>query len=336
MGFEERVEFLVCGHGLAVKYPPLTLVDHAPAERCDLGDLVAQRLQFERVQQLGAPHGAGLARHRFGFLDHLRGDGDQIAILACQAPGALRSLPHPADLLHAALGAARPARECRAGCWREIADVLHQTAQHPHRIPQQTTVAGIANVGLNHGGVQPQLVDILQAHPHGRGHNGLIDPAQRGGLEAHEGVVEGVMARHRRAIKAGELAQREPVGDAFGELSVVPVLGPHQHKGAQHLLGVQAAAPTPCVLERAAQIAMDRRHQLAVPIEEVADLLQQRLEPDSAPDFQVCKADLRARDLPHPPPPHIALPDTRRHNNCVAKIQRAVDLLEIATFWVTP
>jgi Holliday junction resolvase-like predicted endonuclease len=31
----------------------------------------------------------------------------------------------------------------------------------------------------------------------------------------------------------------------------------------------------------------------------------------------------------------IALPDTRRHNNCVAKIQRAVDLLEIAIFWVT-
>src|SRR5262249_2655065 len=68
------------------------------------------------------------------------------------------------------------------------------------------------NVGLHHCGVDPQLGAILQPQPHGRLDHQFINGLQ--GLRCHtnETAVKGVMFRHRRAVKVGELTQCQPVG----------------------------------------------------------------------------------------------------------------------------
>jgi hypothetical protein len=58
------------------------------------------------------------------------------------------------------------------------------------------------------------------------------------------------MLGHILAVEIGELAQRYPIGDAFAQLAIIPVLQAHQNKRAQHLRRDEAAATLQCTIAR--------------------------------------------------------------------------------------
>ena len=91
------------------------------------------------------------------------------------------------------------------------------------------------NVGLHHRGVDPQLGAILQAELDGCPDYQFINGFEGLRRQTNEAALKGVMFRHRRAVKVGELTQRQPVGDPFAQLAIVPILQPHQNQRTQDL-----------------------------------------------------------------------------------------------------
>ena len=81
------------------------------------------------------------------------------------------------------------------------------------------------NVGLYDRRVHAKFLAIFQAQIHRCLHHQLIDGLQRLGSQPVKGPVEGTVLRYRLTVEICELAQRVPVGDAFAQLAIIPVLG---------------------------------------------------------------------------------------------------------------
>jgi hypothetical protein len=91
------------------------------------------------------------------------------------------------------------------------------------------------------------------------------------------------MPGHLLAVEIGELTKRYAIGDAFAQLTIIPVLQAHQNQRAQHLRRGEATAAMVRLPEAAYQIAPHPLDQRRLPIEKITDRLQHRLKPHALP-----------------------------------------------------
>ena len=108
------------------------------------------------------------------------------------------------------------------------------------------------------------------------------------------------MLGYRPAVEAGELAQRQSIGDPFAQLAIVPVLDAHENQRAQDLLRRQTAATTARLLQAADQVAPHPLNHRMLIVEEIGNGLQQRLQTDAlSHQFPIGKTDLPCRCSRH-------------------------------------
>jgi hypothetical protein len=138
----------------------------------------------------------------------------------------------------------------------------------------------VVDVGFHDGGVGAKFFAVLQSESDRGQHHVLVDGFESGGSESDEGAVEGIVLGDRVAEELRELPQGIAVGDAFAQLAIVPVLDAHQGQGAQHLRGIESVAAGGRVFQAALEIPADLLEQGRVLLDEVRDLLEQRVEGD--------------------------------------------------------
>src|SRR5580700_4252976 len=102
----------------------------------------------------------------------------------------------------------------------------------------------------------------------------VIHGLERRRRQPVEAAVEGVMLGHILAVEIGELAQRYPIGDAFAQLAIVPVLQAHQNKRAQHLRRDEAAATLVRLIQAAQEVVAHPFDQRRLLIEKITDRLR--------------------------------------------------------------
>jgi len=175
---------------------------------------------------------------------------------------------------------------------QQFIELPDQAAEDAHRVPEQSAVGGVVDVGFDDRGVGAKFLAVLQPESDGRLDHLLIDDFQSGWGEPDEGAVEGVMFGDRGAEELGELPQGVAIGDAFAQLAIVPVLDAHQGEGAQHLRGVESVAAGGGLFQAALEIAAHVLDQGLVLIDEVRDLLKERVEGD------VLGAELKIGEAP--------------------------------------
>ena len=108
----------------------------------------------------------------------------------------------------------------------------------------------------------------------------LIDGFQGGGGEPDKGAVEGIVFGDGAAEELGELPQGIAIGDAFAQLAIVPVFDAHQGQGAQHLRCIESVAAGGGFFQAALEVLAHVLDQGLVLIDEVRDLLEERVEGD--------------------------------------------------------
>src|ERR1700675_4769199 len=169
------------------------------------------------------------------------------------------------------------------------------------------------NVGLNHRGVDAQLLAVLQPEPDCRLHHQIIDRLERLGREPVEAAVERIVSRHWQTIEVRELAQCASVGNPLTQFAIVPVLDAHQNQRAQHLLRRQAAATRLGLLQTPPQIAADLFDYVLLVVKKIGNRLQQRLKAQALThQLPISKTDLPLR-----------YPDTAQSSSLFADLARA-------------
>ena len=172
----------------------------------------------------------------------------------------------------------------------------NQPRQDPHRIPQQRVIGGMMNIGLDHGGVDPQLRAILQAEGDGGADDRGIDGLQRARGQAVDGPVERVVLGDPLAVEGGEVPQRVAVRDPFAQFPIIPVLHAHQDHRPEYLRSRQPCPSGRGLFQASSQIAPHAFNDGAMLVEEIRDALQGGLEADALFDeLQIGETDLRIR-----------------------------------------
>jgi hypothetical protein len=198
------------------------------------------------------------------------------------------------DLLHAAPSRAGTVGKSTATCRQQFHQTLDQAGYHPHTIPQQRIVGGMVNVGFDHGGIGAQLLAVFQAESDGSSDHGIVDGLKRRGCKPVKGSIESIVLGDRLAIELSEAPQGIPIGDSLAQLTVVPVLDPHQGQRTKCLLSRKAVASCMGLLETCRQIASNLLDQFCVLVDEIRYRLQQGLKPDVlAQKLQIGKTQLR-------------------------------------------
>ena len=97
-----------------------------------------------------------------------------------------------------------------------------------------------------------------------------------------------------------EAPQGIPVGDALAQLTVVPVLDPHQGQSTERLLSSETVASCVGLLEACRQIAAHLLDEFGVLVDEIRDRLQHGLKPDVlVKKLQIGKTQLRVSSAGH-------------------------------------
>jgi len=123
---------------------------------------------------------------------------------------------------------------------------------------------------------------------------------KRRGCQPVKGSMESIVLGDRLAMEVSEAAQGIPVGDALAQLTVVPVLDPHQGQSTQRLLRSKPMASCVWLLETCRQIASHLLDEFCVLVDEIRDRLQHGLKPDVlAQKLQIGKTQLRLSSAGH-------------------------------------
>src|ERR1700682_2393262 len=160
---------------------------------------------------------------------------------------------------------------------RRPSAAAEQARDDTNDIPQQRVVSRMMNVGLDHCGVDTQLLAVLQFEGDRRLHHQIIDCLERLGREPGEAAVECIVSRHRQTIEIRELAQCASIGNPLAQFAIVPVLDAHENQRAQDLLRRQATATSLGFLQTPRQIAADLLDHLLLVVKKVGNGWQQRL-----------------------------------------------------------
>ena len=132
-----------------------------------------------------------------------------------------------------------------------LAELQDQPGQYADGVPEQRAVGREVDVRLHHGGIDAELGAVLEAESDGGLDHGVIERADRGGGEASEGPVEGIVLGDRLPIERRKAPEGVAVGDALAQLAEIPVLHALEHERPQDRDGAQAAASRAGVLEPA-------------------------------------------------------------------------------------
>jgi hypothetical protein len=81
---------------------------------------------------------------------------------------------HPLDFLHASARRASAIAKTLDLPRDYARQLAYQPCHNPHRIPEQSIVGWMVNVGLNHSGVDPQLTTVFQSHGYRRRYQQLV------------------------------------------------------------------------------------------------------------------------------------------------------------------
>ena len=204
------------------------------------------------------------------------------------------------DLQHAAPRRAGAVGKFIAPCRQPFHQTPDQAGHDAHAIPQQCIVGGMVNVGFDHGSIGTQLLAVFQADPDGGSDHGLVDRLKRRGGQLVKGSMERVVFGDQLTVEVGESPQGIPVGDALAQLTVVPVLHPHQRQRTQRLLSRQPVASSMGFLETCHQIGSNLLDQFGMLAEEIRDRLQHGLQLDVlAQKLQIGKTPLRVSRATH-------------------------------------
>src|SRR5262245_34790554 len=130
--------------------------------------------------------------------------------------------------------------------------------------------------------------------------HGIIDGLQRRGCQPVKGSMESIMLRDRLAMEVREAPQGIAIGDALAQLTVIPVLDPHQGQRTERLLSRKPVASGVGLLETCRQIASNLLDQFGVLVDEIRDRLQHGLKLDVlAQKLQIGKTELRVLGSAH-------------------------------------
>jgi len=154
-----------------------------------------------------------------------------------------------------------------------VKEPTHRAGHDTHCIKQQGIVGRMMDISLHNRGVGPELLTILQLHLNGGLNDEIIDTPQCFGRQAVESFIERLMLRYRLAVEVRELTQGDSVGDAFTQLTQVPVFDAPENQRAQDLLRRQSTATRAKVLQSSLQIVLYSFDDCGIVVEEVRNRL---------------------------------------------------------------
>ena len=176
----------------------------------------------------------------------------------------------------------------------DLAQALHPSGEHSHRVPQQRGIGGPMDVGVGHGRIGAKSLTIFQASLVGSFNESFIDEFNGYRGQPVMAAVEGIMLGHGLAVKVSELTQGVSIGDAFGQFPIVPILDAHQNEGAQHLAGGEPVASSFRFFQALIELASDVFQKFRMLVDEVGNLFQHRIELNAlAAEFQIGERGLR-------------------------------------------
>jgi hypothetical protein len=114
---------------------------------------------------------------------------------------------HAFNGLHATAGGARVIGKGRPRHTHGFRQTLPQTSQNAHAVPEQATIGGVMNIGVDDRGVNPKFAAVLDAQFDRGANDQLVDGLQGVWRESTKGTMKGVVGRHRLAVEIRELAQ---------------------------------------------------------------------------------------------------------------------------------
>ena len=103
-------------------------------------------------------------------------------------------------------------------------------------------------------------------------HHQVINGLERLRRQSRKAALKRIMLGHARAAKIGELTQRQPIGDPFSQLAIIPVLDPHEDQRVQDLPWCQSAATAAGLLQAGGEIAPDAFHHVVLVVEKIAEI----------------------------------------------------------------
>lgn len=94
-------------------------------------------------------------------------------------------------------------------------------------------------------------------------------------------------------VELGEETQRVPIGDAFSQLAIIPILNAHENQRQNRLLGGQSAAARLRLLQAEVELLADAFHQCSILDHELQDFFQHRIEFNALTlEFQIGECNL--------------------------------------------
>jgi hypothetical protein len=299
MGFEDRKDLLFIRYLLSVKHAATCLINDSVPKITVMVDLLSKGLDRNFRHHVDATD-------PFGFLEYLA-RGSNYLLRGSDEFAIFRNLPlmplfgrHSLDLLHSAPGAAISIGESLHAVRKQVVEISDQAGNDSHDVPQQGAIRWVVNVSFDNGRIDAQFLAVFQPESDGRLDDQVVDHLERRRGEPVKGPVESIMFGNELAVETRESPQSISVSDSFSQFAVIPVFHSLKDKRAQYLLCRKATSPGLGILQTTLKIPAHLVYQVSVPVNEIGDGLQHRLQAYTlVEEFQIGKADLGVQGSRH-------------------------------------
>lgn len=297
--FEDRIDFLLGWNLLSLEHPPTALIYDAQAELAVVIDLLSKLADDQVVHQVNGALIFGLFEYPSGTVDNLLGDCDELAIFFLLVVVALPR-GHALDRLHPTPRRACAVRKVINPLGNTLSKTIDEPREDTHYIPEQSIIGWMMNIGFCDRRIDAQSLAVLHSELDGGFEDQVIDGLYGLRLKFIKGPIESVVSGYAPAIKTTEPAQRVSIGNPLAQFPIVTVLNPHEYQGAHHLRRGYSRAPHVRFFQTPFEIFSNQLCDLRMMIEELGDLLENRVEIDPLSEkLQISEADLRVGDSCH-------------------------------------